>query len=158
YRISAGGGEVKPVTHMAGVTHNNHRMPQFLPDGRHFLFYAQGNAEGRGEYIASLDSSGVRRLWDADTAAIFLPPGYVVFLRQSTLFAQRFDVSKNEPVGEAFAIAQQVAFDSTLQIAALSAAAGVLVYRTGTLLGKGQLTWFNRSGQSLGKVGGSDFQ
>jgi Tol biopolymer transport system component len=151
YRLSASGGESMPVTR-TDARQSNHRMPQFLPDGRHFLFYAQGNAQG--VYLGSLDSKDTRRLLDADTAAVFVPSGHICFLRQGTLFAERFDEQKNELIGDAFAVAQQIAFDSVLSIGALSAAPGVLGYRTGSALGRGRLTWFERSGKSLGTMVG----
>ena len=154
YRISANGGEAMPVTEIEGARQNNHRMPQFLSDGRHFLFFAQGNE--RGIYVGSLDSTQSRRLLEAEAAAVYIPPGNIVFIRQGTLFAQRFDDQKHEPVGDAFTVAQQVAFDPTLSIGALSAARGVLVYRTGAAFGKRQLTWFDRSGKNLGMLGDPD--
>jgi eukaryotic-like serine/threonine-protein kinase len=47
FRISASGGEAAPATHL-GPNDLNHRFPDFLPDGRHFLFYIDSNREGRG--------------------------------------------------------------------------------------------------------------
>ena len=38
------------------------RLPQFLPDGTHFLFYVLGSPEARGVYIGELGSSETRRL------------------------------------------------------------------------------------------------
>ena len=54
-RISATSGTPEVVTHLEpGQT--NHRFPQFLPDGRHFLFYAQGATDRSGIYLGSLDA------------------------------------------------------------------------------------------------------
>ena len=60
-------------------------FPWFLPDGRHFLYQATGNAEGRGVYIGALDSPEGRRLIDADGAAVYAPPGFLLFARQGSL-------------------------------------------------------------------------
>ena len=40
-----------------------HHSPQFIPDGRHFLFYAMGNSpDGQGIYLGSLDGTEPKRL------------------------------------------------------------------------------------------------
>jgi serine/threonine protein kinase len=157
YRVSATGGDVKALTQPEGAKHNNHRSPQILPDGRHFIFYAQGSLEGHGEYLGSLDSPEIHKLLDADASVVLVPPDAVAFIRGGTLFAQRFDGAKNVLVGEPFAIAQSVAFDYALTIAALSAGPGAIAYRTGAALNTGQLEWFDRRGQNLGKLGDADF-
>jgi serine/threonine protein kinase len=66
HRVSATGGEASAVTKLDNQT--SHRWPQFLPDGRHFLFFAQGSVEIQGIYLASLDSGETKRLTAADTA------------------------------------------------------------------------------------------
>ena len=51
------------------------RLAAFLPDGRRFLYHAIGGDAGRGAvYAASLDSSAVTRILDADTNALFVVP------------------------------------------------------------------------------------
>ena len=65
----------------------SHRVPHFLPDGRHFLFYAAGTPEAAGIYLGSLDGGAPPRLTAADSAGAFLPPDRVVFVRQGTLVA-----------------------------------------------------------------------
>src|SRR4029077_20470787 len=53
FRVSSAGGIVTSVTN---PSHQEaHRWPQFLPDGRHFLFHLQGGAEHRGIYVGSVD-------------------------------------------------------------------------------------------------------
>ena len=39
FRIAVTGGEPAAVTRLEPAQQNGHRFPQFLPDGRHFLFY-----------------------------------------------------------------------------------------------------------------------
>ena len=42
YRVAAAGGTPQPVTHLdSSKNEGSHRWPQFLPDGRHFLFTAE---------------------------------------------------------------------------------------------------------------------
>src|SRR5262249_836100 len=71
-----------------------HRFPQFLPDGRHFIYWVA--AQTPGIYINSLDGGSPKRLADADGPAVISPVGFLLFHRQNTLFAQAFDLKKQE--------------------------------------------------------------
>src|SRR5882762_5393130 len=61
WKISAAGGTPAQVTNIDPGKHSTHRWPTFLPDGKHFLFYATNHAGGRAEdngiYFGSLDGS-----------------------------------------------------------------------------------------------------
>ena len=46
-RVPASGGEVVTVTRLS-PRQTNHRLPQFLPDGRHFLYFSQGTGANQG--------------------------------------------------------------------------------------------------------------
>ena len=61
-RIPANGGEPTVVTQIQSPEQTDHRFPQFLPDGRRFLYYARGTPEGRGIYVSDLDGSDTQRL------------------------------------------------------------------------------------------------
>jgi serine/threonine protein kinase len=142
YRFSETSGQSVPVTHLDPPRQTAHQFPQFLPDGQHFLLYAQGNNEGRGVYVGSLQSPGVRRLFYADGPAVFVSPGYLIFIRQGALLAQRFDTRKLDPVGDPVTVAPHASF--------VSAAANVIAYRTQK---PKMLTWFDRSGKTMGTIG-----
>jgi GrpB-like predicted nucleotidyltransferase (UPF0157 family) len=49
-RVSASGGEPEVVTRIV-QGHLSHRFPQFLPDGRHFLFFVQGSVAHAGNLL-----------------------------------------------------------------------------------------------------------
>ena len=50
--VAEGGGEVRQVTDLkADNGFNSHRHPQFMPDGRHYIYFARGH--GRAESIAA---------------------------------------------------------------------------------------------------------
>jgi hypothetical protein len=68
-----------------------HYAPEFLPDGRHFLFFVGGTPDTRGVYVGLLDSPDTRRLFDADTQATYVTAGYLLFVRDGNLLAQGFD-------------------------------------------------------------------
>ena len=155
FRVSAAaGGEPAAVTQLE-PGHASHRFPQFLPDGRHFLYYVQGTPEVRGVYVRQLDGSVAKRLFDADSAASYTSSGHLLFVRQGKLFAQNFDPDRLTVSGNPFLVADQVALGVGAQgAAALSASiSGPIAYRTASAGGLRQLVWFDRSGKELAKVG-----
>jgi Tol biopolymer transport system component len=159
-RISAAGGGPAAQTRITAMDRprqTSHRFPQFLPDGRQFLYYAVGTPEARGVYVADLNGSQPRRLVDADTAAVYHSSGYLFFVRHGTLFAQQFDPSSTSLSGSPVQVDTQVAFDPTRYIAAMSATSnGVLVYRPGPVVGLRQFVWLDRAGKEIRRVGDPD--
>jgi eukaryotic-like serine/threonine-protein kinase len=156
FRISADGGDPVQVTHLQRPQQTSHRQPWFLPDGRHFLYFATG-AEGRGIYIDSLEESNPKRLLGTDTdgGPVLTSSGQLLFVRKRTLFAQDLDPTSLELKGSALPLAEPVIVDGTA--AAVSASsAGPIVYRRGAEDAGKQLIWFNRSGKEIGRVGTVD--
>ncbi len=147
-RIPAAGGEPMPVTRLES-THRSHVFPQFLPDGRHFVFFVGGNAEARGVYVGQLDKPDAKRLFDADSAAVYSATGHLLFVRQQTLFAQAFDADRLEVTGEPFPIAQGVNGGTYLS----ASQAGPIAYRTPSPDSNlRQLVWVDRTGKELERV------
>jgi serine/threonine protein kinase/Tol biopolymer transport system component len=155
FRVPATGGESAKATTLTQEA-RSHRLPQFLPDGRHFLFHALGTLPGI--YGGQLGSSETRRLVEADTAA-YAPSGYLLFVRQGTLFAQPFDAARLELTGTPNAVAQHIVMTQDAGSAALSAsAAGPIVYRRGTIGAQRHLEWVDRAGKMLETVPSSDWR
>ena len=86
-----------------------YEFPHFLPDGRQFLFYAPGPAETGGIYLGRLDSGDTKRLTPADTAGVYLPSGWLTWVRAGTLVAQRLDVERKTLTGKPVTLADPVA-------------------------------------------------
>jgi dipeptidyl aminopeptidase/acylaminoacyl peptidase len=151
FRIPANGGQAVVVTKPKGPSENAHCSPQFLPDGRHFLFWAGNVGLTRGTIrVGSLDSAEAPALMEADSQAVY-SQGYLLFLRGTTLMAQPFDLETLKLSGEARVIAQQVR--NSLQLAAFGVSTGgELVYYAGPAVGD-QLTWFSRDGKREGTLG-----
>src|SRR5205814_5049708 len=103
-----------------------------------------------GIYIGELGGAQTQRLLDADIAA-YLPSQYVLFIRQSKLFAQRFNPAQLTLGGDPVPIAEQV-----LGNALTVSNSEMIAYRTGSAGGRRQLTWFDRSGKEAGKLAGAD--
>jgi Tol biopolymer transport system component len=149
-RISASGGELKVIL-LPGPEQRGIWCPEFLPDGRHFIYYAGGSAAVRGVYVSDLDGMAPRRLLDSDTGAVYAS-GHLLFTRQQKLFAQKIDLALLATTGEAFLVAENVAvLPSKASLSA--AAAGPIVFRTGPNGIPGQFVWIDRSGQELKQVG-----
>jgi Tol biopolymer transport system component len=153
-RVPAAGGSRQAVT-TVGTGQVDHRYPQFLPDGDHFLFFANGTPEVRGLYIGSLESKDTRRVVDADGMGGFLPPDYVLFVRQQTLFAQRLDLQRIEPLGDAFPVTTRVQVGQGGRTAVSASPSGLLAYRAESA-DTTQLAWFDRAGKQLAAVGEPD--
>lgn len=156
HRIPASGGEATAIMSVDFARGEFSRMfPQFLPDGRHYLYFsAAGQKPGtRVIGVGSLDSEEKKQLLNADFTAVYAQPGYLLYRREATLIAQRFDANKLELSGDPFPVAEQVGFDGiTFQTLASASDNGVLAYQS---LGAGntQLVWFDRGGKQLGVVG-----
>jgi serine/threonine protein kinase len=171
-RISADGGAPAPVTALnregestlAGAL--SHRYPHFLPDGRTFLYTQAGALDRSGIYVASLDSSNqAERLLQADAKAVYAPPrnelpGYLLWLRDQTLVAQRFDPKSRRLEGEPLVVADGIAagFAANARRAAYSVSTtGLLAYRGGGNAGF-DLTWVDRDGKPEPRVNSASFQ
>ncbi len=156
-RVNAAGGACVAVTTPEGDS--RHLFPEFLPDGKHFVYLVNGGDEAkRGIYVASLDNPIPRRLLSDVSSAIFAPSttgkkyGYLLFLRGSTLMAQPFNAETLQLAGDVFPVANDASISFNGDVAASASAGGILVYEA-NLTRTSQLQWLDRSGKELGKVG-----
>jgi eukaryotic-like serine/threonine-protein kinase len=148
-RVSESGGASSQVTTIEGSgSEIAHLWPQFLPDGKHFLYLAFGSAPGAGAiYAASLDSKERKLILNNNTDAIYASSGYLLFNRQGTLMAQPFDAARLELGGEAVPIAEGVQSVGITGRAAFTVSDnGVLAYRGGGGVVPLTLAWVSRNG------------
>ena len=152
FRVSSGGGIVTAVTKVDTIM-NAHRWPQFLPDGRHFLFHVQsGEPEHRGIYVGSLDGGTQKFLVHTESSALYASPGYLLYVEGDTLLGQVFDAARLEIKGEPFTVAEHVGRSTGFSIGASVSDTGMLSYAA-AILHRGRLTWFDRAGNSFNSVG-----
>ena len=155
YRVSANGGTPAEATRTNPPRHSGHVHPQYLPDGRHFVFFAFGSSEDTGVYLGSLDSTDVHRLLDSRAAAVVAGSNDLLITRESALLAQRLNPKSWEPVGEAVTVSPSVAVEYVNGIAAVSASrSGPIAYRLRPEAR--QLVWFNRAAARITSVGEPD--
>jgi serine/threonine-protein kinase len=84
FRVPAAGGTPVALTELDTTVEFSHRMPWFLPDGRHFLYTARsGDAQKTRIYADSIDAKpGVKtrkEVVGADSNAVYVS-GYLLFV------------------------------------------------------------------------------
>jgi len=149
YRVSSSGGEPSPATTLdekAGEI--THRWPQFLPDGKTFLFTAHGNAGAAHEGQVIVQKGSGRTV--VQRGAIFgryAPSGHLLYVNAGKLFAAPFDSARAQVTGRAVPVVDDIAtalISGTAQYAFSDT--GVLAYRRARNP-KRLLEWMDASGQ-----------
>lgn len=147
-RVDAAGGTRIALTTL-DAEENSHRWPDFLPDGNHFLYFAHAATIAEsGVYLAALDSKERKLLLHNDSNAIYAAPGYLLFVRDNTLMAQRFNLRSLSLEGEAKPVDDHIAININTWRSILTASAnGELLYQHGGAVGGSQLVWYDASGK-----------
>jgi len=153
FRVSAEGGTLARVTQLdVSKRERNHYWPEFLPDGRHFLYMATAlDANGvrvtPTVYVASLDSTDRKALAQTHSKMVYAPPGYLLFVNEGALLAQPFDAAALELRGEPATVTEGVAYYRTLGTAGFTVSAnGALAYHSaGDAF---HLVWYDRRGNA----------
>jgi dipeptidyl aminopeptidase/acylaminoacyl peptidase len=78
--------------------------------------------------------------------------GYLLYLRETVLVAQRFDPKSLQFTGDPKPVAEKLDYFNARDLAAFTAAHGTLVYRHGSAQ-KTQPMWVDRTGKDLGQFG-----
>ena len=155
YRISANGGTPVQLTKFnPGKGEFSHRYPWFLPDGDHFLYLARSGTNVGEITLGSLSGKAPKTLLVADTPAYYTEPGYLLFVRDRTLLAQKFDARSHELGQDAIPVGSNVQFFAGPAMALVTTAQrGVIAYQEGSGLTDSQLLWVDRNGKEVGSVG-----
>ncbi|HET7617792.1 MAG TPA: protein kinase [Vicinamibacterales bacterium] len=141
--VPAGGGVSKPVVLEAdkpsGTTGSG--WPEFLPDGKHFLYTV-----GTSDFVLKvglLGSTTSKTLFTTTTRVQYADPGYLLFVRDRTLVAQKFDPDTQTLEGDPVPLGEGLGTDDVGLAAFSISRTGVLVYRGGELTGS-RLVWIDR--------------
>jgi len=148
WRVEASGGVAKievatdPAKGIASVG-----WPEFLPDGRHYLYMA-GPASGddRALMVGELGSSARKELFKTTSKVAFAPPGYLLYVREQTLVAQPFDPSRQEIRGEPIPVGEGLGVNNVGGASFSLSTNGVLAFRAGETQGR-HLMWVDRNGK-----------
>jgi Tol biopolymer transport system component/predicted Ser/Thr protein kinase len=155
-RVAAAGGIPKPeveVDDLDGVTSVG--WPEFLPDGRRFLYIA-ASADGTSTIrLRALDGSSDVPLTAADSRVQYAEPGFLLYVLDGMLVAHPFDAGKGRLTGEPMPLADNIG-STAVGLADFSASVnGTLAFRGGESGGR-LLQWFDRAGRPVADLGKSD--
>jgi eukaryotic-like serine/threonine-protein kinase len=157
-QVPASGGDPKPLwKRVAGE--KGQSWPQFLPDGKHYLYLSISNGPPYqpGIYVNSIDSNDPRFLVASDTNAAYAQ-GQLLFTRGDVLMAQPFDPGTMKLSGEPHRVADHLERtprdEGIAGLATFSASSnGLLAWRNDTRSPQVPLQWFDRSGKKLTTIG-----
>jgi Tol biopolymer transport system component len=153
-RVATSRGTPAPATTPdKSLGETSHDWPQFLPDGRHFLYLARSTQPEHDGivYAATLGSDARIRLVRSDSNVMYGEPGFLLYMQGNTLLAQPFDATRLHVSGEPIPIASNVERNPGSRRGAFSVSQnGVLAYRATS---DTELVWFDRTGKRLGVVG-----
>jgi Tol biopolymer transport system component len=153
-RVPASGGVAQDAVKLdlkAGVA--NIGWPEFLPDGRHFLYLSTNTKSESQLMVASLEGSQPpRALVSAASRVQYVEPGYLLFVREGTLVAQPFDAGKRKLSGEPIPLSEKMSTSGGGLADFSAAGAGVLIYRGGESTDS-RLVWVDRSGKEISEAG-----
>jgi eukaryotic-like serine/threonine-protein kinase len=153
HKVAASGGAPVAVTQVdTAAGESSHRFPQFLSDGRRFLYLARRRESGARTMLGSLDGSESTVVIDSPANAI-LAGGHLLFLRDRTLLAQPFDEKSGTITGSPHPIADGLRVISGAARMVASASDDVVLYQTGELQTRVQLQWVDRKGESIAAIG-----
>jgi Tol biopolymer transport system component len=125
--------------------------PQFLPDGRRFLYQIVSLDPARsGVYVGSLDSRDSFRLLAGGSAATFAAPRHVLYVENNLLIAAEVDLDRMEVTGRANVVARDVSPPVLGADNVVSAAGHLLAFQHGVR--EQNLTWFDRAGRKVGTL------
>ena len=141
-----GSGRPGPLTSLAGDEYA-HSGPQFLPDGEHFLYLAEG-AESSELRVASLTSGEATSLGRSEPGALYVA-GYLLSARGANLSLQPFDPGTRRLIGSPSIVVPGFTLNHTTGVFSVSAT-GTLAYQKYST--DGALTWLDRNGATVNTV------
>jgi serine/threonine protein kinase len=147
--VRAEGGTAEMAVHN-GRNHTAVLWPHFLPDGR-FLYIAFEMPRGYQVWIGSLDGGEPKALMPAFSRVEYATPGYLFFVREGTLLAQRFNLRQLRLEGAPVQVVAQMEYFASAGFAPFSVSQnGVVVYQPRG--NASRLAWMDRSGRETGTV------
>ena len=136
---------------------STHRYPWFLPDGKHFLYLARQSGAGAGReptiFVGELGSNQRTQVMEV-ASNVQYASGYLLYVREGVLVAQRFDPKTFAVSGPALPLIDEARMDERFSRGVFSVSDnGVLVCMTGKNQTRTQLEWLDRKGTLLAKIG-----
>ncbi|HET9326088.1 MAG TPA: protein kinase [Candidatus Eisenbacteria bacterium] len=129
------------------------RWPQFLPDGKHFLFVALPSRDGGHEvFVSSTDTPKRKLLTRSDAAPTVAGKDWLILSRDGHLMAQRFDSGQLRVAGDPIAIGPSAETQQSVGQRVASASRNGVLAHLNARLPDTQLLWVDRSGRRIGAI------
>jgi eukaryotic-like serine/threonine-protein kinase len=151
-----GGTPVRVAAPEPARNDRNLNWPQFLPDGRRFLYVA-GKGAGRGGQelrLGTLDADNVGNpvIAQGRSRVEYIPQGFLIFARDGALFSQPFDEKAGSLRGEPRQLAPSVHFFFGPSLGVFAASKnGVIAYQVPAP--PSRIEWFTYDGREAGPLG-----
>ena len=148
-KVSANGGVAEKVTSRDESKQEiGHDSPEFLPDGRHFLYHGRAaSRENAGIYVGSLDDAKLKtRVMVSEVNGLYAS-GFLLFERERALMAQPFDAANLKLTGEPVLLADPIGRMTGNFLNAMVSET-TLIYRSSSIADVRQLTWVDREGKT----------
>ena len=126
-------------------------LPSFLPDGQTCPSQDSDNPARRGVFLGALDSPRITRLLPETSEHDGVPRGYFFYIRQGTVFAQRFDLDHNRTMGDPVGIGSGI--ESFGPLIGYAVNGDTVVWSSGQVIPPGRLTWVDRNGRKVDEIG-----
>ncbi len=135
-----------------------HRWPFFLPDGKHFLYFARTSPAYGGNAldaiaVGSLDGKTDKRLVQGISNPAYAN-GYLLYMKENSLMAQLFDPDALEVKGDPFPVTESIQFNPRFSVATFSVSqSGVLVYEARTMSATPEVALVSPKGEKMTSFG-----
>lgn len=158
-QVSDAGGTPVQVTKLDTARKEyTHRWPFFLPDGKHFIYFARTSPAYGGNAldaiaIGSLDGKTDKRLVQGISNPAYAN-GFLLYMRENSLMAQAFDPDALEVKGDPFPVTESIQFNPRFSVAAFSVSqTGQLVYELRTTSSTPEIAMVSPKGDKLSSFG-----
>jgi serine/threonine-protein kinase len=141
WRVPASGGAPQPVKIAETAAHQRHRLGEILPGGKAALIAARDDIT-----MLSLESGEERLLVQGGAAPRYAASGHVVFVRQGSLWAVPFDVSRLQATGSPVYLLDGVRAEAPMAPQYTLASNGTLVYAPGAASANLEMVFVDRQG------------
>ena len=124
------------------------RYPDFLPDGRRFVFVAlPRRPEGYPVHLGRIGSTDRSLVMYADAAPVYADPGWLISLQSERLIAQRFDSRRGKASGKPVPLGDAPLLRGPDGTRAVSVSRnGIMTYAAGRE-SNSEVAWIDRSGR-----------
>jgi Tol biopolymer transport system component len=153
YQVVASGGTPVPLLTLDSSKFQHYVWPQFLPDGKHFLYLGLAlDPQNTGVYFATLDGKQNQLVLRSGNRAIFAS-GVLLYGRGTTLVRQAFDPQSGQLKGEPRPVAERLNDAAPYSLVFGVSENGILAYQAAAAATGRQLAWFDPNGNKVGVMG-----